>query len=73
MGVESNSVPLVESMTRIEHGIWSRRSEGDLRDGHFADMPSDKRPNNYCAQTGSYIKALNWVQEKGLADIPSAL
>ncbi|KAK7212302.1 hypothetical protein V2G26_019480 [Clonostachys chloroleuca] len=59
---------LVESMTRIEHGIWAKRSEGDLRDGHLTDLPLASRPNDYCAQSGDYVKALNWVQQKGLAD-----
>ncbi|KAF2794003.1 cysteine proteinase [Melanomma pulvis-pyrius CBS 109.77] len=57
---------LVESMTRIEHGIWAKRSEGDVRDGAFTSNPGTVA--NWCAQSGSYIGALNWVQEHGVAD-----
>src|SRR5262245_25205114 len=27
------STALVETMVRIEHGVWAKRSEGDVRDG----------------------------------------
>ncbi|VUC37139.1 unnamed protein product [Clonostachys rosea] len=59
---------LVKSMTRIEHSIWTKRSENDLRDGHLTNLRLANRVNDYCAQSGDYVKALNWVQQKGLAD-----
>jgi hypothetical protein len=49
---------LVESMTRIEHFIWSKRSEGDIHDGMGAK----------CANTGSPDAALDWIAKNGICD-----
>ena len=53
-----SAVGVVESMTRIEHTIWSLRSEGDVHDGFGAK----------CATTGGPATALNWMQSNGVAD-----
>ncbi|MCX4692277.1 C1 family peptidase [Streptomyces sp. NBC_01408] len=50
---------LVESMARIEHGVWAERSEGDVHDGM-------KCP---CGQGGDPESALDWIAANGgLAD-----
>lgn len=49
---------LVESMVRIEHAVWSHRSEGDMHKGMGAK----------CAHTGNSQTALTWVAAHGLAD-----
>ncbi|MEU3311309.1 C1 family peptidase [Streptomyces sp. NPDC006687] len=46
---------LVESMARIEHGVWAPRSEGDVRDGLKAP----------CAQGGDPETALGWIRDHG--------
>ncbi|MFE3282572.1 C1 family peptidase, partial [Streptomyces sp. NPDC059233] len=50
---------LVESMARIEHGVWAERSEGDVHDGlRFS-----------CGQGSNPETALDWVRDNGgLAD-----
>ncbi|GAA3093288.1 hypothetical protein GCM10020254_42880 [Streptomyces goshikiensis] len=50
---------LVESMARIEHDVWARRSEGDVHDGlRFS-----------CGQGSNPETALDWIQANGgLAD-----
>lgn len=53
-----SAVGVVEAMTRIEHCVWSLRSEGDVHDGLGAS----------CAQTGDPATALNWIQGHGVAD-----
>jgi hypothetical protein len=45
-------------MVRIEHHVWSKRSEGDVHDGMDA----------HCADTGDPAAALNWIRDHGLAD-----
>ncbi len=52
------AVGAVESTTRIEHTIWSLRSEGDVHDGMGAQ----------CATTGDPANALDWIQSNGVAD-----
>lgn len=52
---------LVETMVRIEHGVWSKRSEGDVHDG----MGSP------CGSGGSAQAALDWIKSNGLADLES--
>ncbi len=49
---------LVESMVRIEHAVWSKRSEGDVHDGMGC----------HCGDRGWPDLALNWIQANGLAD-----
>ncbi|MGA8499117.1 MAG: C1 family peptidase, partial [Xanthobacteraceae bacterium] len=53
-----SAVGVVEAMTRIEHCVWSLRSEGDVHDGLGAS----------CGQTGGPATALNWIQSNGVAD-----
>ena len=53
-----SAVGVVEAMTRIEHSIWSLRSEGDVHDGLGAK----------CATTGSPTTAFNWMKSNGVAD-----
>ncbi|WP_329382617.1 C1 family peptidase [Streptomyces sp. NBC_01351] len=50
---------LVESMARIEHGVWAERSEGDVHDGlRFT-----------CGQGSNPETALDWIKTNGgLAD-----
>ena len=53
------STALVESMTRLEHSMWTRRSEGDVHKGSGA----------VCASTGGPDGALDWMRDHGgLAD-----
>src|SRR5579875_784388 len=49
---------VVESMVRIEHAVWSKRSEGDVHDGMGAKCPDGNWPSN----------ALDWIVKNGLAD-----
>ena len=49
---------LVESMVRIEHCVWSKRSEGDVHDGI----------GKKCADEGNLGEALDFVEKNGLAD-----
>jgi hypothetical protein len=53
-----SAVGVVEAMVRIEHTIWSLRSEGDVHDGLGVG----------CAQTGGPPTAFNWMQANGVAD-----
>jgi hypothetical protein len=50
---------VVESMARIEHCVWSKRSEGDVHDGI-----GGKR----CADGGDPAAALNWITANGICD-----
>ena len=64
---------LVETMVRIEHGYWAKRSEGDLRDGWGGPTGEDwiKRdgPNaTPCAHGAGITGALDWVTANGIAD-----
>ncbi len=53
------STALVEAMTRIEHAMWTLRSEGDVHKGSGA----------VCATTGGPDAALDWMRDHGgLAD-----
>jgi hypothetical protein len=49
---------LVESMVRIEHGLWTVRSEGDLHDGRGRD----------CGDFESIVGASFWAAMEGIAD-----
>ena len=44
------SAALVESMVRIEHGAWSKRSEGDIRDGWGGKLGEDWRTRDMVAR-----------------------
>lgn len=45
----------VEAMTRIEHAVWSLRSEGDVKDGM----------GTKCVQGGNPATALTWMKNNG--------
>ena len=53
-----SGVGIVEATTRIEHCVWSKRSEGDAHDGMHVS----------CAQTGDPGTALTWIKNNGVAD-----
>jgi len=53
-----SAVGTVEAQTRIEHCIWSLRSEGDVHDGLGA----------VCLQTGGPSTAFDWMKAHGVAD-----
>ncbi len=54
-----SATALVETMTRINHGVWSKRSEGDVHDGMGAP----------CDQGGSAQAALDWIKAHGQTDL----
>jgi len=64
---------LVESMVRIEHGYWSKRSEGDIRDGTASTWTLADTvpytPDLIMHQGSSEQEALHWAQNYGLADL----
>ncbi len=49
---------VVETMTRIEHFVWSKRSEGDVHDGM----------GSKCANGGDPAAALDWIAAHGICD-----
>ncbi len=49
---------VVEAAARIEHAVWSLRSEGDVRDGMGYKCSDGGWPND----------ALNWIETHGVAD-----
>jgi hypothetical protein len=64
---------LVETMVRIEHGVWSKRSEGDLRDGWGGPtgenwVVRDGAQNTPCVHGAGVTGALDWIQKNGIAD-----
>jgi len=54
-----SAAALVETMVRINHAVWSKRSEGDVHDGMNAP----------CNQGGSAQSALDWIKQHGLTDL----
>jgi hypothetical protein len=56
--VDFGSTALLESMTRIEHAVWTARSEGDLHDG----------AGRLCSDTWWPDGALGWIRANALAD-----
>ena len=62
---------LVETMVRIEHGVWAKRSEGDLRDGWGGPTGENwiVRDNAApCSHGAGVTGALDWVTAHGIAD-----
>ena len=64
---------LVETMVRIEHGVWSKRSEGDLRDSWGGPVGEnwvvrDGPKATPCAHGAGVTGALDWVVGFGIAD-----
>lgn len=56
---------LVETMVRIEHCVWSKRSEGDVRDGWLATLTNELR----CNHTSSIQAPFDFfINANGLAD-----
>lgn len=53
-----SSTGVVESMVRINHAVWSKRSEGDVHDGMGAHCADGNWPNN----------ALDWMKSNGICD-----
>jgi hypothetical protein len=49
---------VVETMARIEHAVWAKRSEGDIRDGMGCS----------CGQGSTPQAALDWVRDHGVCD-----
>src|SRR6266516_5210081 len=49
---------VIESVARIDHCVWSVRSEGDLRDGW----------GKTCADGAWPQDALDWIKQHGIAD-----
>ena len=56
------AVGVVEAMTRIEHTIWSLRSEGDVHDGMGWACKTDGTDG------GNPQAALDWIKQNGVAD-----
>jgi hypothetical protein len=62
---------LVETMVRIEHGVWAKRSEGDLRDGWGGPTGENWIVRDGfapCEHGAGVTGALDWVAEHGIAD-----
>lgn len=61
---------LVETQVRIEHGYWSKRSEGDIRDGDFSSTLPGRviTASQFCAQSASVIEPLLFAEIYGAAD-----
>lgn len=58
---------LVETQSRIEHGYWDKRSEGDMRDGTLVGFGlSDTK---FCEATGDAGNALNFAAQQGVTDL----
>ncbi|HEY1428154.1 MAG TPA: C1 family peptidase, partial [Candidatus Tumulicola sp.] len=53
-----SAVGTVEAMSRIEHAVWSLRSEGDVHDGLGAQ----------CSTLGWPTTAFDWMKAHGVAD-----
>lgn len=60
---------LVETMVRIEHCVWSKRSEGDVRDGFGASINLRQRDMvPLCDHGAGITDALDWAVAAGVAD-----
>ena len=67
------STALVETMVRIEHGFWAKRSEGDMRDGWGGPtgenwVVRDGPANTPCVHGAGVTGALDWMAANGIAD-----
>jgi hypothetical protein len=58
---------LIETQSRIEHGYWDKRSEGDLRDGTLVGFSVSSA--KFCDATGDAANALNFASQSGAADL----
>jgi hypothetical protein len=56
--VDFSTTALIEAMVRIEHCLWTTRSEGDLHDG----------AGRKCADGWWPDGALDWIKANGIAD-----
>lgn len=64
------SAALVETMVRIEHHIWSKCSEGDIRDGWgTAENWIVRHGFAPCEHSAGLGDALNWITRSGVADL----
>ncbi len=61
------AVALIEAMARIEHRVWARLSEGDLRDGWAAER-GQARHDWLASWRASVYDALAWAGAHGVAD-----
>jgi len=62
---------LVETMVCIEHGMWSKRSEGDIRDGWGGEAGENWAVTDHitpCQKFNSVTGALDWIVKNGVAD-----
>lgn len=58
---------LIETQSRIEHGYWDKRSEGDLRDGTLVGFSVSSA--SFCDASGDAANALNFASQQGAADL----
>ena len=58
-----SAVGVVEAMLRIEHAIWSPRSEGDVGDSISLFMGTHGK-----CEGGSPAYVLDWIKQNGVAD-----
>jgi hypothetical protein len=58
---------LIETQSRIEHGYWDKRSEGDLRDGTLVGFKVSA--SSFCDATGDAANALNFATQQGATDL----
>ncbi|MBO3745267.1 hypothetical protein J5X84_04240 [Streptosporangiaceae bacterium NEAU-GS5] len=56
--VAFGTTAVIESRTRIEHAVWTIRSEGDSHDGIGYKCPDGSWPTTY----------FDWIRDHGLAD-----
>lgn len=55
---------MIEAAVKIEHHLWSKRSEGDVRDGSaFGDFLK-----SLCANSWNAEAALGWTAQNGICD-----
>jgi hypothetical protein len=62
---------LVETMVCIEHGMWSKRSKGDIRDGWGREAGENWAVTDHitpCQKFNSVTGALDWIVKNGVAD-----
>lgn len=62
---------LVETMVCIEHGMWSKRSEGDIRDGWGGEAGENWAVTDHimpCQKFNGVTGALDWIVKNGVAD-----